>query len=184
MKSIAVYCSSSNKVNDEYKDEARKIGSLLAQKKIKIVYGGGNMGLMGILSSSALNSGGEVYGVITSHLLDIEKRNESLNNFKIVDSMHDRKMEMYNNADAFLIFPGGIGTLEEFFEVYSWKQLHLHNKPIFIYNYKNFWEDLIQLIENLIKKNFADENMIGAYKIINNHSDLERVLENSWKKLK
>ena len=184
MKSIAVYCSSSNKINDEYKDEARKIGSLLAQKKIKIIYGGGNMGLMGILSNSALDSGGDVYGVITNHLLDIEKRNESLNNFKIVDSMHDRKMEMYNNADAFLIFPGGIGTLEEFFEVYSWKQLHLHNKPIFIYNYKNFWDDLIQLIRNLIKNNFADENMIGAYKIINNHSDLERILENSWKKLK
>ena len=177
MKSIAVYCSSSNKINDEYKDEARKIGSLLAQKKIKIIYGGGNMGLMGILSNSALDSGGDVYGVITNHLLDIEKRNKSLNNYKIVDSMHDRKMEMYNNADAFLILPGGIGTLEEFFEVYSWKQLHLHNKPIFIYNYKNFWDDLIHLVENLIKKNFADENMIEAYKIINNHNDLEKILE-------
>ena len=177
MKSIAVYCSSSNKINDEYKDEARKIGSMLAQKKIKIIYGGGNMGLMGILSNSALDSGGDVYGVITNHLLDIEKRNESLSNYKIVDSMHDRKMEMYNNADAFLILPGGIGTLEEFFEVYSWKQLHLHNKPIFIYNYKNFWDDLIHLVENLIKKNFADENMIEAYKIINNHNDLEKILE-------
>ena len=177
MKSIAVYCSSSNKINDEYKDEARKIGSLLAQKKIKIIYGGGNMGLMGILSNSALDSGGDVYGVITNHLLDIEKRNESLSNYKIVDSMHDRKMEMYSNADAFLILPGGIGTLEEFFEVYSWKQLHLHNKPIFIYNYKNFWDDLIHLVENLIKKNFADENMIEAYKIINNHNDLEKILE-------
>ena len=95
------------------------------------------MGLMGIISNSALDSGGEVYGVITNHLIDIEKRNESLNNIKIVDSMHDRKMEMYNNADAFLIFPGGIGTLEEFFEVYSWKQLQLHNKPIIIYNYNS-----------------------------------------------
>ena len=91
--------------------------------------------------------------------------------------MHDRKMEMYNNADAFLIFPGGIGTLEEFFEVYSWKQLHLHNRPIIIYNYKNFWDDLIKLIENLIKKNFADENMKEAYKIINNHNDLDKLLE-------
>ena len=177
MKSIAVYCSSSNKVNDEYKDEARKIGLLLAQKKIKIVYGGGNMGLMGILSNSALDSGGEVYGVITNHLIDIEKRNDSLNNIKVVDSMHERKIEMYNNADAFLIFPGGIGTLEEFFEVYSWKQLHLHKRPIIIYNYKNFWDDLIKLIENLIKKNFADENMKEAYKIINNHNDLDKLLE-------
>tara|TARA_B100000676_G_C18059921_1_gene837049 strand:+ start:1613 stop:2161 length:549 start_codon:yes stop_codon:yes gene_type:complete len=177
MKSIAVYCGSSNKVDDEYKKEAIKVGTLLAQKKIRIVYGGGNMGIMGTISNSTLNSGGEVYGVITNHLIDIEKRNESLNNVKIVDSMHDRKIEMYNSADAFLIFPGGIGTLEEFFEVYSWKQLHLHNKPIIIYNFKNFWDDLIKLIENLIKKNFADENMKEAYKIVNNHNDLDRILE-------
>jgi hypothetical protein len=135
------------------------------------------MGLMGILSNSALDSGGEVYGVITNHLIDIEKRNDSLNNIKVVDSMHERKIEMYNNADAFLIFPGGIGTLEEFFEVYSWKQLHLHNRQIIIYNYKNFWDDLIKLIENIIKKNFADENMKEAYKIINNHNDLDKLLE-------
>ena len=177
MKTIAVYCSSSNKVDEEYRVEAKKLGALLAQKKITIVYGGGNMGLMGIIANSCLNSGGKVYGVITNHLIDIEKRNESLNNIKIVDSMHDRKIEMYNNADAFLIFPGGIGTLEEFFEVYSWKQLHLHNKPILIYNFKNFWEDLILLIKNLIKKNFAGENMIEAYKIVNNYNDLERILE-------
>ena len=177
MKSIAVYCSSSNKVDDIYKAEAKKIGLLLSKKKLKIIYGGGNMGLMGIISNSALDSGGEVYGVITSHLIDIEKRNESLNNIKIVDSMHDRKMEMYNNADAFLIFPGGIGTLEEFFEVYSWKQLQLHNKPIIIYNYNDFWRDLINLIENLINTNFAGENMRDAYKIINNYNDLEKILE-------
>ena len=134
MKSIAVYCSSSNKVDDIYKEEAEKVGNLLAKNGIRLVYGGGNMGLMGVLSNSAINSGGDVYGVITNHLIEIEKRNDSLNNIKIVETMHERKIEMYNNADAFLIFPGGIGTLEEFFEIYSWKQLRLHKKPIFIYN--------------------------------------------------
>ena len=104
MKSIAVYCSSSNKVDDIYKEEAEKVGNLIAQMGIKLIYGGGNMGLMGILSNSAINSGGEVYGVITNHLIEIEKRNESLNNIKIVKTMHERKIEMYNNADAFLIF--------------------------------------------------------------------------------
>ena len=121
MKSIAVYCSSSNKVDDIYKEEAKKVGNLLAKNGIRLVYGGGNMGLMGVLSNSAINSGGDVYGVITNHLIEIEKRNDSLNNIKIVETMHERKIEMYNNADAFLIFPGGIGTLEEFFEIYSWK---------------------------------------------------------------
>ena len=117
MKSIAVYCSSSNKVDDIYKEEAKKVGNLLAKKGIRLVYGGGNMGLMGVLSNSAINSGGDVYGVITNHLIEIEKRNDSLNNIKIVETMHERKIEMYNNADAFLIFPGGIGTLEEIFEI-------------------------------------------------------------------
>jgi len=179
MKSIAVYCGSSNKIDDEYKKEAIKVGTLLAHKKIRIVYGGGNMGIMGTISNSALNSGGEVYGVITNHLIDIEKRNESLNNVKIVDSMHDRKIEMYNSADAFLIFPGGIGTLEEFFEVYSWKQLRLHRKPIYIYNLNNFWNELLSLIDRLIDEDFAGENMKEAYKVINNYDDLTKLLENN-----
>ena len=177
MKSIAVYCSSSNKVDDIYKEEAKKVGNLLAKKGIRLVYGGGNMGLMGILSNSAINSGGDVYGVITNHLIEIEKRNDSLNNIKIVETMHERKIEMYNNADAFLIFPGGIGTLEEFFEIYSWKQLRLHEKPIFIYNFNDFWRDLFTLLENIIKKDFAGENMKEAYKVINNYSDLTKELE-------
>ena len=177
MKSIAVYCSSSNKVDDIYKEEAKKVGNLLAKKEIRLVYGGGNMGLMGVLSNSAINSGGDVYGVITNHLIEIEKRNDSLNNIKIVETMHERKIEMYNNADAFLIFPGGIGTLEEFFEIYSWKQLRLHKKPIFIYNFNDFWSDLFILLENIIKKDFAGENMKEAYKVINNYSDLTKELE-------
>lgn len=177
MKSIAVYCSSSNKVDDIYKEEAKKVGNLLAKKEIRLVYGGGNMGLMGVLSNSAINSGGDVYGVITNHLIEIEKRNDSLNNIKIVETMHERKIEMYNNADAFLIFPGGIGTLEEFFEIYSWKQLRLHKKPIFIYNFNDFWGDLFTLLENIIKKDFAGENMKEAYKVINNYSDLTKELE-------
>ena len=177
MKSIAVYCSSSNKVDDIYKEEAKKVGNLLAKKEIRLVYGGGNMGLMGVLSNSAINSGGDVYGVITNHLIEIEKRNDSLNNIKIVETMHERKIEMYNNADAFLIFPGGIGTLEEFFEIYSWKQLRLHKKPIFIHNFNDFWGDLFTLLENIIKKDFAGENMKEAYKVINNYSDLTKELE-------
>ena len=140
MKSIAVYCSSSNDVEEVYKEEARKVGELLGKNKYKIVYWGGNMGLMGTISNSSIAAGGHVYGVITKHLIDFEKKNKSLNNLKIVTSMHERKIEMFNSSEIFLIFPGGIGTLEEFFEVYSWKQLHIHSKPIIIYNFNNFWK--------------------------------------------
>ena len=177
MKSIAVYCSSSNHIDEIFKEEARRVGRLLGQNKYKMIYGGGNMGLMGIISNSSIEVGGEVYGVITNHLIDIEKKNESINNLKIVNSMHERKIEMFNNSDIFLIFPGGIGTLEEFFEVYSWKQMRIHEKPIIIYNFNNFWDDLITLINNLVKKNFAGENMKEAYKVINNYDDLEKILK-------
>ena len=119
MSSIAVYCSSSNHVSNIYKKEAKKLGSLLAKHKIKLVYGGGNMGLMGILANSVLDNGGNVFGVITEHLIDVEKKDISLNNLKIVKTMHERKMEMFMQADCFIIFPGGIGTLEEFFEEYK-----------------------------------------------------------------
>mgnify|MGYP001416169640 FL=1 len=176
MRSIAVYCGSSNHINSIYKDEAKRLGSLLAKNKIKLVYGGGNMGLMGILANSVLDGGGNVYGVITEHLIDIEKKNNSLNNLKIVKTMHERKMEMFMQADCFIIFPGGIGTLEEFFEVYSWKQLRLHEKPIYIYNLNNYWDGLINLIDRLIDEDFAGENMKEAYKVIKNHSELEKEL--------
>ena len=176
MRSIAVYCGSSNHVNSIYKNEAKRLGSLLAKHKIKLIYGGGNMGLMGILAKSVLDNGGNVFGVITEHLIDIEKKNNSLNNLKIVKTMHERKMEMFKQADCFIIFPGGIGTLEEFFEVYSWKQLRLHEKPIYIYNLNNFWDGLINLIDRLIDEDFAGENMKEAYKVIKNHSELEKEL--------
>ena len=176
MKSIAVYCGSSNKVDTKYREEAKKVGKFLAKNKIKLVYGGGNMGLMGDIANSALDKGGEVFGVITEHLIDIEKKNESLNNIKVVSSMHERKIEMYNKADMFLIFPGGVGTLEEFFEVYSWKQLAIHNKPIIIYNFDNFWKDLILLINNLIAKDFAGEKMKEEYKVVNNLTELKELL--------
>ena len=179
IKSVAIYCGSSNHVSNIYKNEAKKVGSLLAKHKIKLIYGGGNMGLMGILANSALDNGGDVYGVITEHLIDIEKKNKSLNNLKIVKTMHQRKMEMFNQADCFIIFPGGIGTLEEFFEVYSWKQLRLHKKPIYIYNLNNFWNELLSLIDRLIDEDFAGENMKEAYKVINNYDDLTKLLENN-----
>ena len=177
MRSIAVYCGSSNHVSSIYKNEAKRLGLLLAKNKIKLVYGGGNMGLMGILANSVLDGGGDVYGVMTEYLIDIEKKNDSLNNLKIVKTMHERKMEMFMQADCFVIFPGGIGTLEEFFEVYSWKQLRLHEKPIYIYNLNNFWDELINLIDRLIDEDFAGEKMKEAYKVVKNHSELIKELE-------
>ena len=174
---ICVFLGSSIGKNSIYAKTAFELGKQIAIANHKLVYGGGGLGLMNELANGCLSAGGDVYGVITERLLDMEAGHEGIQELKIVQTMHERKIEMYNNADAFLIFPGGIGTLEEFFEIYSWKQLRLHKKPIFIYNFNDFWRDLFTLLENIIKKDFAGENMKEAYKVINNYSDLTKELE-------
>ena len=172
ISSIAVYCGSSAGNNHLFFEEAENIGKFLAINKIKLIYGGGNLGLMGAVSGAALKNGGEVMGVITSHLVNKEKINEDLSDIHIVESMSERKNKMFNAADAFLILPGGIGTLEEFFEILSWKQLKLHSKDILIYNLNNYWDELNAIIIKTIDCKFSHSNIKDDYEIINNISDL------------
>jgi uncharacterized protein (TIGR00730 family) len=176
ISSIAVYCGSSIGNNHTFIEEAEKIGRFLAEHEIKLIYGGGNLGLMGAVSNATLNHGGKVTGVITSHLVNKEKINEDLIDIHIVDTMSERKNKMFNEADAFLILPGGIGTLEEFFEILSWKQLKLHTKEIFIFNIDNYWDDLNKVIDKTIDCKFALSNIKDDYKIINHISDLSNYI--------
>lgn len=175
--SVTVYCSSSNLVDNKFTKEIKRVGKLLAQHKIKLVYGGGRAGLMGAISNSVMKNGGKVEGIITQHLVDIENINKDITNLKIVNTMHERKKELFNRSQAYIVFPGGIGTLEEFFEVLSWKQLKLHNKRIAIYNFNNYWDQLNQLIEHTINLKFAGENMKEAYKVVDNIDELRKFLE-------
>ena len=172
ISSIAVYCGSSAGNNHLFFEEAENIGKFLAINKIKLIYGGGNLGLMGAVSGAALKNGGEVMGVITSHLVNKEKINEDLSDIHIVESMSERKNKMFNAADAFLILPGGVGTLEEFFEILSWKQLKLHSKDILIYNLNNYWDELNTIISKTIDCKFSHSIIKDDYKIINNISEL------------
>jgi len=172
ISSMAVYCGSSVGSNHLFFEEAEKIGKFLADNNIKLIYGGGNLGLMGAVSSATLKNGGAVMGVITSHLINKEKINKDLTDIHIVESMSERKNKMFNAADAFLILPGGIGTLEEFFEVLSWKQLKLHSKNIFIYNVNNYWDGLNTIISKTIDCKFSHSNIKEDYKIIDNINDL------------
>ena len=143
MKSIAVYCGSSHGSDPIFAQTAKEIGNLLAVNNIKIIYGGGDAGIMGVVSNSAVINKGQVEGIITNHLVEIEKKNLNISSIQIVETMHERKITMFNKAEGFLILPGGIGTLEEFFEVLSWKQLQIHNKPIILFNINNYWSVLI-----------------------------------------
>jgi uncharacterized protein (TIGR00730 family) len=172
ISSMAVYCGSSIGNNHLFFEAAENIGKFLANNNIKLIYGGGNLGIMGAVSDVALKNGGEVMGVITSHLINKEKINEDLTDIHIVDSMSERKNKMFNAADAFLILPGGIGTLEEFFEILSWKQLKIHSKDILIYNVNNYWDDLNTIINKTIDCKFTHSNIKDDYKIINNINDL------------
>lgn len=166
IQSVCVYCGSSNHVDERYKEVATFVGRALAERKIRLVYGGGHVGLMGLVADAALKAGGEVVGIIPEHIRAHEVQHTGLTEMHVVDNMHTRKNMMVEKADAFVALPGGFGTLDELFEVMTWKQLGLHNKPILIYNVNGFWDPLVNLIDNLIGTNFAPKNNYMIFKTV------------------
>ncbi|MEJ0062113.1 MAG: TIGR00730 family Rossman fold protein [Alphaproteobacteria bacterium] len=153
--SVCVYCGSSNRVDEAYKDVARAVGRGLAEKGKRIVYGGGRVGLMGIVADAALAAGGKVTGIIPEHIQSREVEHTGLTELIVVADMHTRKRMMVERSDAFVILPGGFGTLDETFEILTWKQLNLHAKPIVIYNACGYWDHLLALIRGLVDAGFA-----------------------------
>ncbi len=154
-KSVCVYCGASSRVADLYKDAAHALGEGLARRDIQLVYGGGRVGLMGILADAALAAGGHVVGIIPEHIRSSEVEHTGLSELHVVDSMHMRKRMMADRADAFVVLPGGLGTLDETFEVVTWKQLRLHDKPIVVVDVDGYWRPLIGLIDHMIAQGFA-----------------------------
>lgn len=155
IKTVCVYCGASTRVDDIYKDTAAKTGELLAKSGFNVVYGGGRLGLMGIVADSALANGAHVTGITPTILKDLEGAHSGLSELVIVDTMHTRKRKMSELADAFIILPGGFGTLDELFEILTWRQLEMHDKPIIIVNVNNYWDPLKALINNIIEEKFA-----------------------------
>tara|TARA_B100001079_G_scaffold63080_1_gene53622 strand:- start:1380 stop:1928 length:549 start_codon:yes stop_codon:yes gene_type:complete len=164
--SVCVFCGSRAGKDNEYKNATEKLGRLLAEENCRLVYGGGNIGLMGIAAENIQSGGGEVMGVIPEHLLQAEVGKTDIHNFIVTQNMHERKKVMFMNCEAIIIIPGGVGTLDEFFEVLTWAQLKLHSKPIIILNVKGFWDPLIKLINHLIENGFADESLSGLFKVV------------------
>lgn len=155
IRSVCVYCGASQTVRDLFKEQARTLGKTLAENSFKVIYGGGKMGLMGLVADSALKAGAEVVGIIPEHIQSREIEHLGLTELLVVDSMHTRKRLMSERADAFCILPGGLGTLDEFFEIVEWKQLGLHKKPIILINIEGFWDSLVTLVDHTIDENFA-----------------------------
>ena len=155
--SVCVYCGSSARVNDVYKTAARRLGSGLARAGIEVVYGGGRVGLMGILADAALAAGGRVVGIIPGHLQALEVDHSGLSELVVVDTMHERKRMMAERADVFLALPGGIGTFEELFEVWTWRQLGYHDKPIGVLNVENYYDPLLEFLKATVEQQFLGD---------------------------
>ncbi|MPZ09749.1 MAG: TIGR00730 family Rossman fold protein [Kiloniellaceae bacterium] len=147
IRALCVYCGSSSKVRQSHLQAARALGSLAAQAEVEIVYGGGRVGLMGAVAEGAMAAGGRVVGIIPQHLEDLEAGNRAASEYIAVQSMHARKQLMAERSDAFCALPGGLGTLDETFEIITWRQLKLHDKPVILVNIEGFWDPLLRLIE-------------------------------------
>jgi hypothetical protein len=152
---VCVYCGSAGAVGERYREAARELGKALAGAGIEVVFGGGRVGLMGLLADAALAAGGRVVGVIPGRLRDAELAHPGLTELVIMASMHDRKRVMAERSDAFAILPGGIGTLDEMFEIVTWRQLGLHDKPVFLVDIDGYWRPLRALLDHVVAERFA-----------------------------
>jgi uncharacterized protein (TIGR00730 family) len=151
---VAVYCASNDGARPTYVSTARALGTLLAEREITVVYGGGRTGLMGALADAAMSAGGEVIGVMPHGLVEREVAHRGITALHVVDSMHERKAMIAELADAFITMPGGIGTLEEFFETWTWANLGVHRKPIGLLDPEGFWTPLMALLQQLEGEGF------------------------------
>lgn len=165
INAVCVYCGTGSDVDPVYKDEARKLGELLAKNGIRLVYGGGKVGLMGIVSSACFQAGGEVTGIIPEHIQDKEIRNTDVTELFVVDSMHTRKRLMVEKSDAFIVLPGGMGTLDETFEILTWKYLRLHDKPVAFVNVNGFYTPLLGMVEHMVSSGFTPSWHKGLYHV-------------------
>jgi uncharacterized protein (TIGR00730 family) len=155
IRSICVYCGSAGAVDQRYRNAAEELGGSLAMAGIALVFGGGRIGLMGIAADAALANGGRVIGVIPAALRDRELAHQGVSEMVVVGTMHDRKRVMAERADAFAVLPGGIGTLDEFFEILTWRQLGLHDKPIFLVDVAGYWQPLRALLDHIVEQRFV-----------------------------
>lgn len=153
--SLCVYCGSSDRGDQRHRDWAADLGREAARRRVRIVFGGGHVGLMGVVADAALAAGGEVIGVIPDILQVREAGHDGLTRLEVVDSMHTRKARMCALADAFCILPGGLGTLDEAVEIITWKQLRLHDKPIVLLNQAGFWGPFLDLVKHQVAAGYV-----------------------------
>ena len=167
MKSICVYAGSSTGIKNSYKKTAIELGKQLGKEGFSVVYGGGSLGLMGIMADSFLKEGGDITGVITKQLKDVEVGHKNLTKLIVVDTMHERKAKMAELSEAIVVLPGGVGTWEEFFEALAWNQLGLYSKPIVLLNTDNYYQNLYKFVEKATELGFLPKNSLEDFFLVN-----------------
>ncbi|MCR9127725.1 MAG: TIGR00730 family Rossman fold protein [Rhodobacteraceae bacterium] len=176
IKSVCVYCGSRAGAMPAYAEAAREMGETLAKNGWRTVYGAGDVGLMGILARSAQAAGGDTFGVIPAHLVAWEVGKTDLTRYVVTETMHERKKVMFMNADAVIVMPGGAGSLDELFEVLTWRQLGLHEKPVIVLNTAGYWDPMLALIEHVIAEGFADADLRDYLWVAVTPADAARLL--------
>lgn len=160
-KSICVYCGSRDGDDPAFAAAAETLGTGIATRGWRLVYGAGDIGLMGRVARSVQDAGGQTFGVIPTHLMSLEVGKRDLTSFVVTETMHERKKVMFMNADAVVVLPGGAGTLDEFFEVLTWRQLGLHEKPIVLLNVAGYWDPLLKILDDIVARGFADASILS-----------------------
>jgi len=179
-KNVCVYCGSGEGRDPAYVEAAGVLGRSLAEHGYGLVYGGGSMGLMGTVAKATIDAGGHVTGIIPSFLSEREKMLRSVHKLHVVDDMHRRKMLMFDEADAFVALPGGIGTLEELVEQLTWSQLGQHTKPIVVANIQNFWNPFLALLEHMRDETFIRSGLEVQFRVVQDADAILPAIADAW----
>lgn len=165
IRRLCVFCGSNSGNNPAYQEDAIKLGKLMAEKGIELVYGGGSIGIMGIIADTVMQAGGRVTGIIPQALMDAEIGHQAVTQLEVVDNMHTRKARMAELSDAFVALPGGIGTFEEFYEVWTWRQLRYHHKPVALLNTQNFYTPMLEFLNHCQSEGFIKPHNLKLIRV-------------------
>ncbi len=177
LTSLCVFCGANTGSRAIYRDSATALGRALATNRTELVYGGGRVGMMGAIADGVLAGGGKVTGVIPDFLVDKELAHPGASDLIVVPDMHTRKREMFVRAEAFCVMPGGVGTLEEMFEVVTWRQLHRHNKPIVLLNIDGYWSHLVSLMDRIVEEGFMHHGHSALVTVVERPEDVIGAIE-------
>ncbi len=172
LTALCVYCGAHLGIHPSHRTAAARLGTLLGKNRIKLIFGAGSVGLMGVVADAALAAGGEAIGIIPHHLNRAELAHDRLTEIHVVDSMHERKQRMFELADAFAVLPGGLGTLDETIEIITWRQLGLHQMPVVLIDHQGYWKPFCKLVDHVIREGFAHSSVKNMYTIVSGVEDV------------